>query len=63
MRLLPLVVLLLLSACSSERHFAAHTLWPFGNPNAPANASENAQRALLTGRIEGAEENARGVWF
>jgi hypothetical protein len=39
-------LLLVLSGCASERHFAAHSLWPFGNPNAPATASETAQRAL-----------------
>jgi hypothetical protein len=37
---------LLLTGCSSERHFAADTLWPFGNPNRPIAASETAQRAL-----------------
>lgn len=36
----------LLSGCVSERHFALDMLWPFGNPNAPAAASETAQRAL-----------------
>ena len=35
-----------LSGCASERHFAAASLWPFGNPNAPAVTSETAQRAL-----------------
>lgn len=43
---LALGILLLLSACSSERHFAAHTLWPFGNPNAPKAVSETAKRAI-----------------
>jgi hypothetical protein len=37
---------LLLTSCSSERHFAGDTLWPFGNPNGPIAASETAQRAL-----------------
>ncbi len=37
---------LLLSGCASERHFAADTLWPFGNPNAPLAVSETAHRAL-----------------
>jgi hypothetical protein len=39
-------LLIALSGCASERHFAAHSLWPFGNPNAPAETSETAQRAL-----------------
>ncbi len=39
-------MLLVLSGCVSERHFAADTLWPFGNPNAPKVASENGERAL-----------------
>ena len=37
---------LLLAGCASERHYAADTLWPFGNPNAPQVVSENAQRAV-----------------
>jgi hypothetical protein len=37
---------LLLTGCASERHYAADTLWPFGNPNAPKVTSETAQRAL-----------------
>jgi len=41
-----LVGLVLLSGCSSERHFTVDTLWPFGNPNGPVAASETAQRAL-----------------
>jgi hypothetical protein len=39
-------LMLLLSGCASERHFAADTLWPFGNPNAPPATSETAERAL-----------------
>jgi len=39
-------LILLLSGCASTRHFAADTLWPFGNPNAPPATSETAQRAL-----------------
>jgi hypothetical protein len=39
-------LILLLSGCASERQFASDTLWPFGNPNAPAASSETAQRAL-----------------
>ena len=35
-----------LSGCTSERHFAADTLWPFGNPNAPRVNSETAERAV-----------------
>jgi hypothetical protein len=38
-------LVLLLSGCVSERHFARDS-WPFGNPNAPAGVSETAQRAL-----------------
>jgi len=38
--------ILLLSGCASERHFAADTLWPFGNPNAPRITSETAERAV-----------------
>jgi hypothetical protein len=37
---------LLLSGCASDRHFIGDSLWPFGNPNAPANNSETTQRAL-----------------
>jgi len=43
---LVLACALLLAGCSSERHFAVDTLWPFGNPNGPIAASETAQRAL-----------------
>lgn len=43
---LVLGMVLLLSGCASERHFAADSLWPFGNPNAPRVASETAQRSL-----------------
>jgi hypothetical protein len=39
-------LILLLSGCASERQFAGATLWPFGNPNAPAATSETAQRVL-----------------
>ena len=35
-----------LAGCTSERQFAFDTIWPFGNPNAPAATSETAQRAL-----------------
>jgi hypothetical protein len=38
-------LVLLLSACASERQFARDT-WPFGNPNAPPATSETAQRVL-----------------
>ncbi len=44
--MLPFACALALTGCSSERHFAADTLWPFGNPNGPIAASETAQRAL-----------------
>jgi hypothetical protein len=37
---------LLLAGCTSERQFGYDTLWPWGNPNAPAATSETAQRAL-----------------
>jgi len=37
---------LLLAGCTSERQFGYDTLWPWGNPNAPAASSETAQRAL-----------------
>ncbi len=43
---LALILVMLLPACMSERHFAADSLWPFGNPNAPGNTSETALRAL-----------------
>lgn len=43
---LTLCTILLLSGCVSERHFAADTLWPFGNPNAPKATSETAERAI-----------------
>jgi hypothetical protein len=39
-------LILLLSGCASEWQYAGSTLWPFGNPHAPAAASETAQRAL-----------------
>jgi len=39
-------LILLVGGCTSERHFAADTLWPFGNPNAPRASSETAERAL-----------------
>ncbi|MDE8350183.1 MAG: hypothetical protein POG74_12020 [Acidocella sp.] len=45
-QVLILASLLLLGACSSERHFGADSLWPFGNPNAPVANGETAQRAL-----------------
>jgi hypothetical protein len=43
---LALLLLITLSGCASERHFARDSLWPFGNPNAPDNTSETASRAL-----------------
>ena len=43
---LGLGVSLLLSGCASERQFAADSLWPFGNPNAPKAVSETARRSL-----------------
>lgn len=43
---LALVLLVTLSGCASERHEAADSLWPFGNPNAPDNHGETAQRVL-----------------
>jgi hypothetical protein len=41
-----MVLLVALAGCTSERHFARDSLWPFGNPNGPENGSEDAQRAL-----------------
>jgi hypothetical protein len=41
-----LIPLILLSGCTSERHFARDMVWPFGDPNAPVTNSETAQRAL-----------------
>lgn len=35
-----------LSACAGGGQFAHHSLWPFGNPNAPIQNSDMAQRAL-----------------
>lgn len=43
---LPLLLLIALSGCASERHFARDSIWPFGDPNAPAAGSETALRAL-----------------
>jgi hypothetical protein len=37
---------LLLAGCTSERQFGFDFFKPWGNPNAPAATSENAQRAL-----------------
>ncbi|HQT62981.1 MAG: hypothetical protein B7Z75_10415 [Acidocella sp. 20-57-95] len=45
-RIVILTSVLWLSACTSERHFAYDSIWPFGNPNGPAPTSETAQRAL-----------------
>lgn len=60
---LALVLLLALSGCVSERHFARDTLWPFGNPNAPANQSENAERALgRTPDVATIPPQAGNVW-
>jgi hypothetical protein len=55
---------LVLAGCSSERHFAADTLWPFGNPNAPKNtSSETAQRALgTTPNVTPIAPQAGDVW-
>ncbi len=47
LRVLAMIGLALcLAGCVSERHFAADTLWPFGNPNAPKVTSETGERAL-----------------
>lgn len=40
-----LVLLVALCGCGEE-HSARDALWPLGNPNAPDNHSETAQRAL-----------------
>ncbi len=47
LRMMAMIGLMIcLTGCASERHFAADTLWPFGNPNAPPVMSESAERAL-----------------
>ncbi len=52
-----------LSGCASERHYAADTLWPFGNPNAPSNNSETMQRALgQTPAVTPIAPQAGNVW-
>jgi hypothetical protein len=43
--LVPLL-LVALTGCASEQHFVRDSIWPFGNPNAPDNQSETAERAL-----------------
>ncbi len=56
-------LMLILSGCVNERHFAADTLWPFGNPNAPPTRSENAQRALgKTPAVTPIAPQAGDVW-
>ncbi len=35
-----------LTGCAGGGAFAEHSLWPFGNPNAPPATSEMAQRVL-----------------
>ncbi len=63
MRLRLLALVLVLSGCASERHFAADTLWPFGNPNAPASNSETMQRALgQTPDVTPIAPQAGNVW-
>jgi hypothetical protein len=42
---LALILVMVLPGCASEQHYAKDA-WPFGNPNAPTNTSETAQRAL-----------------
>jgi hypothetical protein len=54
---------LLLAGCSSERHFAADTLLPFGDPNRPIASSETAQRALgHTADVTPIAPQAGNVW-
>ena len=56
-------LMLILSGCVNERHFAADALWPFGNPNAPRNSSEDAQRALgKTQAVTPISPQAGDVW-
>lgn len=43
---LVLGVVLLLSGCSSEQQYFKQSIWPFGDPNAPAATGETAERAL-----------------
>ncbi len=58
-----LLLVLLLSACASERHFAMDSLWPFGNPNAPPGNGETMQRALgKTAVITPIAPQAGNVW-
>jgi hypothetical protein len=60
---LALCAILLLSGCVSERHFAADTLWPFGNPNAPPATSETALRAVgKTPDVAPIAPQAGNVW-
>jgi hypothetical protein len=60
---LVLGLVLLLSGCASERHFAADSLWPFGNPNAPRAVSETAQRSLgKTPHVTPIAPQAGDVW-
>ncbi len=56
-------LVLLLSGCASERQFAADSLWPFGNPNAPKAVSETAQRSLgKTPEVTAITPQAGNVW-
>jgi hypothetical protein len=60
---LVLVAALLLAGCSSERHFAVDSVWPFGNPNGPVAGSETAQRALgHTADVTPIAPQAGNVW-
>ncbi len=57
------MILLTLTGCVSERHFARDSLWPFGNPNAPDSNSENAERALgQTPDVTPIAPQAGNVW-
>ena len=56
-------MLLVLSGCASERHFVRDSFWPFGNPNAPGNHGETAERALgHTPEITPLAPQAGNVW-
>lgn len=56
-------LILLLSGCASERHFAVDSLWPFGDPNAPRMVSETGERALgKTPQVTPIMPQAGDVW-
>ncbi len=60
---LALIFILMLSGCASDRHFAADSLWPFGNPNAPRSDSETMQRSLgQTANVTPIAPQVGNVW-